>query len=202
MAKRLKLLAATAALLVLLGAMCVVTAQTAPRDVIEAPSQLSAKARIAPATEPGTPLILSGTVLAPDGKTPLAGVVVYAYHADNNGYYRKAGEWGEAGENEPRLRGWVKTDANGHFEFTTIKPAPYPNRDAPAHIHVHAWGGGYPRQWFEVEFQGDPLLPKQHFTDNTAEFLYIIPLTSDSGGTLRGSVTIRMRQNSNFAEGG
>lgn len=193
--------AGATALIVLLGTLYLATAQVQPRDVTEAPSQLSAKGRIAPATEPGTPLIISGTIVASDGKTPLAGVVVYAYHTDNNGYYRKQ-ESGEAGENNPRLRGWVKTDANGHFEFSTIKPAPYPNRDVPAHIHIHAWGAGYPRQWFEVEFQGDPLLPKQHFSDNTADFLYVTALRSDSSGALHGSVTIRMRQNSNFGGGG
>lgn len=189
-----------AAVIALLGAISVAVAQTAPRDVIETPSQLGSTGRIAPATEPGTPLIISGTVLAPDGKTSLAGVVVYAYHTDNNGYYRRVGESGEAGANEPRLRGWVKTDANGRFEFATIKPAPYANREVPAHIHIHAWGAGYPRQWFELEFQGDPLLPKQHFTDNTADFLYIIPLKPDSRGLLHGSITLQMRQNSNFAE--
>jgi protocatechuate 3,4-dioxygenase, beta subunit len=190
------------AIVALLGAIFTASAQTAPRDVAEAPPQLSSTGRIAPATEPGTPLTISGTVVAADGKTPLAGVVVYAYHTDNNGYYRRQGESGEAGEDQPRLRGWAKTDANGHFEFATIKPAPYPSRDVPAHIHVHAWGAGYPRQWFELEFQGDPLLPKQHFTDNTADFLYIVPLKPDSHGTLQGSVTLQMRQRSNFAGGG
>ncbi|HSM87853.1 MAG TPA: hypothetical protein VLT16_16985 [Candidatus Limnocylindrales bacterium] len=187
------------ALYVLLGAMA--GSQTVPRDVAEAPSRVGAKGRIASSAEPGTPLIISGTVVAADGKTPLAGVVVYAYHTDNSGYYR-TGESGEAGEDEPRLRGWVRTDAKGHFEFTTIKPAPYPNRDVPAHIHIHAWGAGYPRQWFEVEFQGDSLLPKQHFGDNTADFLYIIPLRSDRHRALRGSVVLRMRRSSNFAAGG
>jgi hypothetical protein len=44
-------------------------------------------------------------------------------------------------------------------------------------------------------------LPKQHFTDNTAEFLYIIGLQSDSKGILHGSVKLRMREQSNFPQG-
>lgn len=173
-------------------------AQNQPRDVADAPAQLSPSERIAAAGEPGTPLVISGTVIAPEGQRPVPGVVVYAYHTDADGYYQRVGQSGEAGESQPRLRGWVRTDDNGHFEFTTIKPAPYPNRDIPAHVHIHAWGEGYPRQWFELEFEGDPLLAKQRFTDNTAEYLYIVPLTRDPQGVLRCSVTIRLRQRSNF----
>ncbi len=169
-----------------------------PRDVADAPAQISSTARIAPAAEPGTALLISGIVVAPDGKTPVPGVIVYAYHTDNDGYYHRVGQSGEAGETQPRLRGWVKSDDNGHFQFTTIKPAPYPNRDVPAHVHIHAWGGGYPRQWFQLEFEGDPLLPKQHFTDNTAEYLYVVPLVRDNQGILNCSVTIRLREKSNF----
>lgn len=173
-------------------------AQKQPREMAEAPAQLHSSERIAPANEPGTPLVISGTIVGADGKTPVPGVVVYAYHTDNDGLYTRTGASEEIGEREPRLRGWAKTDANGHFEFRTIKPAPYPHRSVPAHIHVQAWGGGYPRQWFEVEFKGDPLLPKQHFTDNTADFLYIIPLRRDSNGVLHGAVMIAMRNESNF----
>ena len=176
-------------------------AQKEPPEVAEAPAQLTFSGRIAAANEPGTPFVISGTVVAADGKAPVAGVVVYAYHTDNQGLYNKTAAPGEAGEGHPRLRGWVKTDQQVHFEFTTIKPAPYPHRNVPAHIHVQAWGGGYPRQWFDVEFKGDPLLPKQHFTDNTADFLYIIPLQSDRNGVLRGSVTLQMRKQSNFPPG-
>jgi len=172
-------------------------AQTA-KDVTDAPARLTSSSRIAPAGEPGTPLVVSGIVVGEDGKTPLAGVVVYAYHTDDSGHYRNDGTG--AGEGSPRLRGWAKTDSRGHFEFATIKPAPYPDRDVPAHIHVHAWGAGYPRQWFQVEFAGDPLLPQQHFTDNTADFLYIVPLAEHTG-VLRGAVELRMRRRSNFPAG-
>lgn len=173
-------------------------AQRPSHDVAGAPSHLTWSGRIAPAGEPGTPLVLDGTVVAPDGRTPLAGVVVYAYHTDAEGYYRKVGQSGEGGETEPRLRGWVKTDTTGHFQFTTIMPAPYPNRNVPAHVHIHAWGVRYPRQWFLLEFAGDSLLPKQRFTDNTADYLYVIPLARDSQGVLRAAFTLRLRERTNF----
>jgi protocatechuate 3,4-dioxygenase beta subunit len=165
-----------------------------PPEVADAPANPPSSARIADPTEPGTPLVLSGTVVGPDGK-PVAGVIVYAYHTDTEGYYNHAGGPGEA---QPRLRGWTRTDAGGHFQFTTIKPAPYPNRNVPAHIHVSAWGAGYPRQWFQVEFQGDPMLAQQHFTDNTADYTYVVPLSSDRGGTLHCAATLHLSPTSNF----
>jgi protocatechuate 3,4-dioxygenase beta subunit len=168
-----------------------------PPEVADAPANPPSSARVADPTEPGTPLIFSGTVVAPDGK-PVPGVIVYAYQTDTEGYYNHAGGPGEA---QPRLRGWAKTDASGRFEFITIKPAPYPNRNVPAHIHVIVWGAGYPRQWFQVEFQGDPLLPQQHFTDNTADYTYIVPLSSDRRGTLHCNATIHLSRTSNFRPG-
>jgi protocatechuate 3,4-dioxygenase, beta subunit len=183
--------------LTVVGARKAVNAQTA-KDVTDAPVRVPSSSRIAPEGEPGTPLTVLGTVVGEDGKTPLAGVVVYAYHTDDSGHYRNDAT--VDGEGSPRLRGWAKTDSRGHFEFATIKPAPYPDRDVPAHIHVHAWGAGYPRQWFQVEFAGDPLLPKQHFTDNTADFLYIVPL-AEHGGVWRGAVELRLRRRSNFPAG-
>jgi protocatechuate 3,4-dioxygenase beta subunit len=182
--------------LAMIGATAAIAQKSA--EVRDAPGLLTSSARIAPAGEPGTPLVISGTLLGEDGKTPVVGAVIYAYHTDRTGHYRNDG--GGFGEDSPRLRGWAKSDNNGHFGFTTIKPAPYPNRDVPAHIHITAWGAGYPRQWFQIEFAGDPLLPKQHFTDNTADFLYIVPLAEHSEA-LQGAVTIHLRRTSNFPAG-
>jgi len=126
-----------------------------PADVHDAPSHPPSIARIAPAGEPGTPLVIRGTVYAPDGVTPVAGVIVYGYHTDASGIYRT----GNSRAQPPRLRGWARTDANGHFEFHAIRPAPYPGREVPAHVHFHVWGGGYPRQWTkDLLFRSNPLL--------------------------------------------
>jgi protocatechuate 3,4-dioxygenase beta subunit len=166
------------------------------REMQEAPAQIASSSRIAPADEPGEQMVIEGTVLMPDGK-PAAGVTVYAYHTDATGHYVKEGPGPGAANFTPRLRAWVKTDAGGHFEWQTIRPAPYPNREVPAHIHITAWGAGLPVQWFEVQFAGDPLLAKQHFTDNTADFLYIVPLEKQNA-VWRGKLELKMKTESNF----
>lgn len=115
---------------------------------------LTAKGRIAPATEPGTPLVIHGRVFRADGTTPAPDLIVFAYHTDAAGHY----DVPSAPPHSWRLRGWVKTDADGRFEFTTIRPAPYPNRHTAAHVHLTIEGQGVPRQFSGLTFEGDPLL--------------------------------------------
>jgi protocatechuate 3,4-dioxygenase beta subunit len=106
------------------------------------PAELTATARIAPATEPGTPLVVHGRAFAADGKTPLSGAIVFAYHTDSTGMYDRKG----APAHSWRLEGWAKTGADGVFEFHTIRPGRYPNGKVAAHIHLTiftAEGAGY-----------------------------------------------------------
>ena len=92
---------------------------------------LSHSITIAGTSEPGERMAISGRCLSwQDGK-PAAGVILYAYHTDHTGSY--AG--GPRGTRHARLRGWMKTGADGRYAFTSIKPAPYPDRTMPAHIH-------------------------------------------------------------------
>jgi hypothetical protein len=102
------------------------------------PEQIRPVARIAPASEPGTPLVIHGRVLGADGKTPLPGVVVFAYQTDRGGVYNARGESGW------RLRGWARSDAQGRFEFRTIRPGSYPGTRNPAHVHLTIEGPGPP----------------------------------------------------------
>ncbi|HMM36698.1 MAG TPA: hypothetical protein PKA62_18500 [Thermoanaerobaculia bacterium] len=112
------------------------------------------EARLAPTGEPGTRLRVEGLVFAPDGTTPAAGVVVYAYQTDATGVYASPGR-------PPRLRGWMRTDADGRFTYDTIRPAPYPGGRNPAHVHHQLWGAGWPAQWGnDLLFDDDPLVPE------------------------------------------
>lgn len=119
------------------------------------PSQLSSVARIAPETEPGTPLVIHGRAFAADGRTPLANAIVFAYHTDRTGVYDRPG----APAHSWRLKGWAKTGVDGRFEFRTIRPAPYPRRRDAAHIHLTLFTADGARYHAGgVLFEDDPLV--------------------------------------------
>jgi len=98
------------------------------------PASLATTARIAPASEPGDPLVVRGQLLGVSG-SPAAGAVVFAYQTDRAGLYDKPAN----GPHSWRLRGWVKTDADGRFTFETIRPGSYPNSNNPPHVHFAAF---------------------------------------------------------------
>jgi protocatechuate 3,4-dioxygenase beta subunit len=113
------------------------------------------KITIASNEEPGERLIVTGVVFGADGKTPLANASVYVYHTDAKGLYTP----GTNDNRNPRLRGYMRTDAQGRYEYRTIKPAPYPGDNGPpAHIHYHVNAPGYQERIFEIVFEGDPRL--------------------------------------------
>jgi protocatechuate 3,4-dioxygenase beta subunit len=124
------------------------------RAQLARPRLLSPEGRIASAGEPGTPLVIQGRVFREDGRTPAPGIVVFAYHTDATGRY----DVPSSGPHSWRLRGWVKTGADGRFQFTTIRPAPYPGRDTAAHVHFVIERPNAPRQFTDLMFEGDPLL--------------------------------------------
>jgi protocatechuate 3,4-dioxygenase beta subunit len=166
-------------------------------DVDQVPDTIPAEPRIAPANEPGTSLIIAGTVYGEDGTTALAGIVVYAYHTDINGVYRTD----RRADAPPRLRGWARTDAAGHYSFRTIRPAPYPNRDIPAHVHFHVWGPGIPRQFVDdLRFQDDPRISPAQVADSDrrGKFATVCIPKTDAEGTQRCTFNIQVRTQSNF----
>ena len=80
-----------------------------------------------PAGEPGEPLIVEGRVLAGEGGKPVADAPVYLYHTDKQGYYSAGGkDERNPGARNSRLRGNLKTDAEGRYQYRTIKPGQYP----------------------------------------------------------------------------
>jgi protocatechuate 3,4-dioxygenase beta subunit len=129
----------------------------------EAPQELSWETRIEGPDEPGEPLVISGTVFQPDGETPAPNVVLYLYHTNNEGVYPKRGDEKGNARRHGYLRAWLRTGERGQYRFTTIRPAPYPGRTSPAHIHVTVKEPDKPEYWLDSYiFEGDPLITPEH----------------------------------------
>ncbi|HEX6323356.1 MAG TPA: hypothetical protein VFZ36_06490 [Vicinamibacterales bacterium] len=122
------------------------------------PAQLTSIGRIAPESEPGTPLVIAGRVYQADGRTPAPGITVFAYHTDRTGVYDVPAN----GPHSWRLKGWAISDAGGRFEFRTIRPGAYPGRTDPQHVHFSIEGPSVPRQSpVALEFADDPLITER-----------------------------------------
>ena len=152
------------------------------------------------ADEPGEPLIISGTIYAPDGRKPMPGINLFVYHTDATGRYSNV-----IGDNrKTRIHGLMRSDAQGHYQFRTIKPAPYPGHTNPAHIHAYVSGPGYPEYWIDLYlFDGDPfitpdLIGKEKSKGN---FSSILALTRGADGILRGRRDIRVERCTNNCVG-
>ena len=130
------------------------------------PAALSSTSRIAPESEPGTPLVIHGRAFAADGKTPLANAVVFAYHTDKEGLYDRPG----AATHSWRLRGWAKTDGEGRFEFQTIRPGAYPGRQIAEHVHFNVFTAAGERYHAgELHFADDTLVSAAERTTSERE---------------------------------
>lgn len=108
-------------------------------------------------TEPK--LKLSGTVYKKDGKTPAADVILYIYHTDRTGIYPKKGDEKGWAKRHGFIRGWVKTDEKGRYTFFTFRPASYPGRTEPEHIHLTVKEPGKTAYYLDdFVFEDDPIL--------------------------------------------
>ncbi len=82
----------------------------------------------------GTPLYVSGEVFSSAG-TPIAGALVDTWQSDAEGYYDTQREEGT------RLRGQLRTGADGRFSFWSIVPSSYPiPHDGPVGVMLRAQG--------------------------------------------------------------
>lgn len=81
-------------------------------------------------------LKIFGTVLKKDGITPVEDVIIYIYHTNRKGIYETKGNETGWAKKHGFIRGWVKTGKDGKYTFYTFRPASYPNRSEPEHIHI------------------------------------------------------------------
>ena len=111
-------------------------------------------------TQKGQKLLITGTIYKLDGKTPAPNVVLYYYHTDLNGYYANREGLDQRVARHGYIRGWVKSDEDGKYSIFTVRPAPYPNSDMPAHIHPAIKEPNIDKEYYidEFVFDDDKLL--------------------------------------------
>lgn len=161
-------------------------------SALEAPDDVSWKAVLADEKDEGEPLIISGTVYEKDGKRGAPNILIYAYHTDAKGFYGRGKDEHPHGKHH----GWMLTDERGRYEFRTIKPAPYPARDTPAHIHFTLTGIDFKEYWIDdIWFEGDalitPAITKKQMTGRGG-FSGILKLEKKVGGILHGERNIKL----------
>ena len=111
----------------------------------------------------GERIIVTGRVLEEDGR-PVPNALVEVWQTNAAGRYRHDGDRHPA-PLDPNFSGAGRTltDADGRYEFVTIKPGAYPwknhpNAWRPAHIHFSLFGRAFSsRLVTQMYFPGDPL---------------------------------------------
>lgn len=106
-------------------------------------------------SENGQKLLITGTVFKRDGKTPAGDVIIYYWQTDNEGYYSPKTGMDEKAKRHGHIRGWIKSDKSGKYSIYTIRPAPYPNEETPAHIHLSVKEPEIKNEYYIDEFVFD-----------------------------------------------
>ena len=103
----------------------------------------------------GVPAKITGQVLNIDGQ-PVSGARVEIWQCDTNGRYHHVQDGRTDPPRDEDFQGYglTTTNAEGRYEFLTIKPVPYPGR-AP-HIHFAVSGRGFERFITQMYVAGDP----------------------------------------------
>jgi catechol 1,2-dioxygenase len=100
----------------------------------------------------GERLVISGTVYAADCRTPLPEALIEVWQADLEGVYDRSADFS--------LRGQMRTDKQGRYQFSTVKPGRYLAGDEPlpARLHYRVSYGEQVSLFTQLFFAGDPFL--------------------------------------------
>jgi protocatechuate 3,4-dioxygenase, beta subunit len=178
-----------------------VTLGSAAADLI--PSEYVAEKYVAPRNadssiviagpgEPGDRFVVTGRVL--DGNKPLAGISIYVFHTDAKGLYALDGV---NNDENARLHGAMRSDAEGRYRFETIRPKGYDGE--PAHVHYVVIAPGYKPRMFDLWLADDPILGQRR-KDGLPELWFesapgrvvVRPVTRDANGTWHATRDLEM----------
>ena len=112
----------------------------------------------------GPRIVVHGRVQDQTGRG-VPGALLEVWQANAGGRYRHKKE-GYLAPLDPNFGGCGRclTDLDGHYEFRTILPGPYPwpngiNDWRPAHIHFSVFGASFAQRLItQMYFEGDPLI--------------------------------------------
>jgi protocatechuate 3,4-dioxygenase beta subunit len=112
----------------------------------------------------GKKVVLSGTVMHKDCKTPLKNACVEIWHCDSKGDYDNE-------SSDFKYRAKTYCDEMGNYSFKTIIPIPYEvgrGNFRPAHFHMLISATGYQALITQLYFTGDPYISKDSSSSSPA----------------------------------
>jgi protocatechuate 3,4-dioxygenase beta subunit len=151
-----------------------------PYYLANAPSNI----QLSSPTEPGTLMVISGTVRSENCPVAIPNALIEVWHATDAGTYY-------ANVNPFTLRGSLYSATNGEYSFNSIQPGWYLNgaQYRPKHVHYKVSAPGYSTLITQLYFVGDPYIPTDPWASQPAAALRIIPLVNNNG-TLEGQFDI------------
>lgn len=150
--------------------------------------------KLSDASSEGERLVLTGTVLRPDCKTPVVGATIDFWHTDHKGAYDiKTPDEKIAPENF-KFRALVQTDKDGRFVFETIIPGrygippglegfeKYAGQTRPAHFHLTITHPVYLPLTTQLYMKGDPFIAKDPWAQHSKSVFALKKAASGSTG--------------------
>ena len=138
--------------------------------------------------EPGQPVVIRGRVLRSDCRTPVNGAIVDVWQANHSGRYDNMDPRAPVDPTVFLLRGQMRTNADGAYEFTSVLPGRYSlgrERYRPAHIHYKVFSPEGGELTTQIYFQDDPYLAVDPWAQRAeqARILGLEPADGVAAGT-------------------